>query len=314
MEDTLTPTPVTSETVTTPAPVAVVATPTPNETPQQSSRKEVYEKYYAQHNPTPAPTPVAETVVDVVADGTGGDVQPAAQAEPLPPTPPAPDANALLLAELSEMRRELAALKQPTQPVAPVVQTAPDAPIEDLFITLMQEGKPQEAIAALRAQIARDVAAENKIEVTREVEERLHTQNRIKTFVDNLRSENPDLLPLEGMISAQAHLRLQAAQQNHIYSGKPWTMADLEREYISAVNVEMANAKSIVQQLRGAGRQEAQVTQQRVLTSTVLAPNPVTSHRPDSPPSAPAPESTQDYLAKRDARNWAGRGIANNNN
>lgn len=303
MEDTtLTPTSTTNETVATPTPAVEPSTP------QQASREALYAKYYSQDQPAPTPTPVVDSgVVDGVA---GGEASTTAQVEPTPPSPtPTPDVNAALLAKIELLQQEIQGLKPQTPPPTPTSTPVAEMDVDEKFLALMAEGKTKEAVALLRQSAAQEALKASTSQVTQEVEERLQVQSNIRTFVDNLRSENPDLLPLEDMISAKAQARIAFAQQQHVASGKQWTYADLEREYKSAVNAEMEVAKKFVQQIRGAGKQEALTTKQVVLSSTPVAPNAVTSHRPDNPPAPTQPESPQDYLAKRMALNFSRRGV-----
>ena len=299
----------TSETVATPAPI-----PTPT-TPQQSARDAVYAKYY---EPQSQSAPNLAIVESAVVDGVdGGQSQATAHVEPEPPAPaptPTPDPNALLLAKLEAMQAEITALRNPAPPTPKIEQPAApefvgDDAVANEFLKLMSEGKAPEAIKALKAAISREVEESSKVSVTREVEERLETQGRIKSFVDNIRTENPDIIPMEDWISARVQQHIAVAQQSQLASGKGWGLADVEREYKAAVSAEVENAKKFVQQIRGAGKQEGLTTQQRVVSSQPVPPNSITSNRPDTTPSAPQPESAQDYLAKRLQQNWAKRGI-----
>jgi len=132
----------------------------------------------------------------------------------------------------------------------------------------------------------------------------VRVENEVTNFINDLRGKNPDLLPLEELITAKASQKLQAAQD----SGRVRSVTDYVNEYKIAVNDAAAEARKIVQSIRGAGKVEGQTRTREVLSTTTIPPNTVDANR--SAPAAPALESPNDYITKRVEANYRMRGLS----
>lgn len=283
----MTPSPVPNETV----PV-VATTPTePTPTPATSTREAIYARYYEPQPSAPVvePTPVA---VEPPAQG----VTPSEPAAPVvtPEPNPQPDLTAVvssLMAEITQLRQQLTPQPQPTQPPAPVESPTPQEDWYELLRTGDKKGFERALANTLKSDVGPDVVQSSIVQAL----DVFRAENEITSFVQDLRSKNPDLVPFEKYIGFETQAALAAARDaNQINSTKDYITI-----YKRAVNDAAANARNLIQQLRGAGKQEAMTTKTEVLSASTLAPSAVQPHGGATPPAEPQTDSTADYLARR---------------
>lgn len=278
----------------TPAPIVLnadgVPAPTITGNPNaEEARRALYEKHYG--TPAPAPAP---------ADATPAPT-PAVTPAPAVPAEPTPAPAAVIPPEFMEalktFQAELAAIKAQTAPPAPVEPTpAPTDETESPFVTLLREGKVNEATAALAAEVAKLNQAQIVDQAVARAREVARAEAEIESFVKDLKTANPELLVMEAFVTADAQARLNAAQT----SGKIKTTEDAVREYKKAVLDATESARKIALQLRGEGKTEAMVRNKEVLSASTPTPNQLVP-RQDTPqePQEPVVESPESYLEMR---------------
>lgn len=305
----------TPETVAPAAPVVVETSPAPSAppvTPQQSSRQDIYARYYTSTTP---PTP----------GGQEPTPEPTAQVEPTIPVTNEPVASGVEAnakdTEISELKTRLAqlesALRQspaqpkvetPVAPTTPAVQIPPadtSEAVMEQFLALLHAGDKAGAFKHLKAAMTPEIKVPDQQETVNKAVEQFKFETAIDTFLTDLRSKNADLTEDEGYISYQAQQYLAAVPKERMT-----TYADMLTEYKAAVTKALDDTRKRVQRYRVAGKEEAMVTRQQVISSSPLTPNPVTSHRDVPKTAAPTPESASDYLAKRQAAQWQRKGIS----
>lgn len=271
---------------TTPAPVLDGTQPS-GQPVISTDRDALVKKYEAQYFAPPADTPAVDAVVTEtatatpVADGTS--------------TAQVPDRDAVLQSIVAE----LASLKTQLRPAAPpkAVEPTPD------WLALLADGKKAEGEKAL----ADTLLPQIREAAVQEALGRIQLEREVNSFNDQIRSQNADLLPMEAYIAQAANQRIQAATA----AGTIKTPADYVTVYKSAVNAEIDAARKLVQQFRGAGKQEAITRTSAVVASPTLQPNAVNMQR-EAPKANGEPEleTPQSYLAKRQALTNAGRGLS----
>jgi hypothetical protein len=295
MSDTITPQ-ATTETVAQPS-------PQPELTPQAQSRQDLYNKYYSQTQPTESSEPVGVEVVD------GAVQDPTAQVEPTPtptpvvePTPvnPTEELVRTLQAQVEALQAKLAPppTQQPPQPEVPIskrflekLREDPEAAVDDLY-------------NSIRMKVEEDLRTKLGPEVQQKAVAQVALEREIDGFVNTLRAENPDLIPMEELISVKAGQYLDAAKN----SGNIKSDADFIREYKAACQKAVVDTKKIYQQVRGAGAAQAMQTRQQVVQAQPLPPNATQVSQPNNTPQAPS-NDPMDYIAKRQMANMARRGI-----
>jgi hypothetical protein len=207
------------------------------------------------------------------------------------------------------MRQVTAELADLRSKVAPPTPTTPTTPPEEAFVSLLREGKVKEAIDVL----ALAVAAKNKPELTQDTlqqtREVMRAEADVDRFTTQLRTDNPELVQMEGWIASEAQRRMADARQQ----GQVRTTDDAVRIYKSAVTEAVTSARKLYLAIRGDGKQEAQVRQREVLSSRPITPQSTDTQRPQvTGQDAPEPptDTTADYLKKReDMNNWR-KGLA----
>jgi hypothetical protein len=303
-----------------PDPVA----PTPEVGPQsndaaaqpQAAREQIYARYYGSVQPVTPPSaeppaqgePPTDPALQAAtpppaATETAPAVEPTQPAEPAqPPAAPSADLAATIAQVVESKLTEALARFSPAAPppAAPPEPAAPVAP-ED-WLSLLQQGKRDEAMQALTAQVA-GAAKQQSIQ---EALELFRVETDITSFVNDLRGKNPDLVPLEDLISVRAAQRLEATKAKGLIR----STADYVREYKAAVNAAAEDAKQLVQQIRAAGKQEAMTTKSQVVAASVVPPKAVEANRGAAaqPPAEPD-ISAQSYLARRMALSAQRRGL-----
>jgi hypothetical protein len=273
-------------------------TPEPVAEPQDaaiSARAELYKKYY-EGMPQQQAEPVVETPVAAAPE----------------PQPAAPVAQPPELVELiTSLRSEVGELKErlnaPSQPPPVVEHPAPTDPGDQSdWLTYLQQGKFDEGKRALQEEIERTVGARVRQQAVSETLETFRIQQDATAFINDLREKNPDVLPLEDLISVRVAQHLEKAKSE----GKLSNGQDFLNVYKTAVKTEVEEARKLVHQLRADGKTEALVTKREVLSATPLTPQAVNSERMNPKPQTPTPETVDDYIAKRIKLGWERKGIA----
>lgn len=288
-----------STTLTTPADGTTVETPPvpqapPTLTQQTTDRSQIYEKYYGGNPPGPESTPPTEPTAQVVPPV---DVTPPPSVATLPPE---------FAEAFSAMQQELVALRTAVRPVAPTEPLAPLA-TDPSWVSLLREGKIEEAEAALVAAVAKKVGPDTVQQSVTQAREIARAEADIESFVKDIRTTNPDLVPLEKLITIEANETLERLRAE----GKIKTTDDTVREYKKAVSASVENARKLYQTLRGSGKQEAMVRSREVLSTSPLAPSAVDTQRtPQGPPQELQPESPEAYFEKRRAVDSWRKGLA----
>ena len=201
--------------------------------------------------------------------------------------------------EMAQLRQELAAAK--SQP-APTMSASE----KQNFVTLLQQGKIDEAeeyLANKSAAKQEAILNERLSQLQDTISQRAAFDRSIDEFVSKIRGDNPELVPLEELITAKAQSRLQ----QRINSGRITTQEQMIAAYKQSVVDAVGEAKTLVQQLRGAGKQEAMVTKQTVLASSPARPNGITSNGDMQTPIDDKPQTTQDFIAARLAQAAGGK-------
>lgn len=275
--------------------VAPETTPAlPRGTQQDIDRAQLYEKHYGG-----SPAPVEQVQTPEVPAQVTHPVE--TLAPPVATLPPE------VLQTLQAMQAELLQLREDRKP-APIVETPGTDPS---WIDLLREGKIAEAEAAMAAMITKKVKAETQSETidaaVSRAREVARAEAEVDVFVRELRTANPELAPLEKLIAVEANEKLLILQA----AGKIRTTEDTVREYKKAVSESVESARKLHQQLRGVGKQEAQVRSKEVLAASTLPPQQVdTARQQVAGTQEKQPETTEDYFAKRKAAESSRRGLA----
>ncbi len=257
--------------------------------------------------PTPTPT-VIETPTEPVQQQQPVEPTPAEptryaeyyQPEPEPlitPTPPD------LTDTIRSLKEEITALR--TQVAQPPTMSTQE---KQNFLSLLKDGKVEEAEEYLtsRAVERSNRAIEERVaKLQEEITQRTRFETQINDFVSTVKSQNPDLLPFEELITTKASARLDL----ELKSGRIQNQSQLFKAYQKAVLDEVENTKRLIQTIRGDGKQDALTTRQQVLSSSPARPNPVTSNGDATPKDEKQPMTTADYLAARQKRMQATKGV-----
>jgi len=169
------------------------------------------------------------------------------------------------------------------------------------FISLLQQGKVDEAEEYLTRKAASQYESrlEQRIQQLQEdLYARSHQERQVNEFITKLKADNPDIVPLERLITANAEAKLQQV----LASGRVKTQAALMEVYRKVVLEEVNAAKQLVQQLRGAGKQEAMTTKETVLSSSPVRSNTITSNGDVQQKDEKKPMTASEYLQSRMSR------------
>lgn len=305
MENTNTPTNVTAPSAApesgqavSPAPAQVSSTPAAPAspaTPQATDRAAVYAQYYGSQQvepPATEPTVQSQPTAHVV------------QSEPEPQTPEAPALPPEIIEVIQGLQQQVQSLQQQLTPPQPPAPASPAE--EDDWIALLSQGKKAEGEAALARAIRKNLGMDDyQQQAVQAAVERVQVENEINTFVRDLRTANPELVPMEDLISIKAQSMLEAA------SPRIKSSSDFVKEYKSAVTKAAEDVRKLYQQIRSAGKEEAVTRNTQVLSSTPVPPNPVSSPREQAQTDTNAqPDTPFDYLAKRKQREYQLRGLS----
>lgn len=292
---------ITSETTSTPQPQQTL-TPTPAPVVESTPRSQLYDKYYAQNQPTQEAAPVTSPTV---ATEPTTQTEVAQVSVPTPPAPQPEDSNKQLLELIGQLKSELAEVKQTlTKPTTPDPASIVQAPS---WLELLKDGKVEEAEAALAQKIKTQILPEAVSTASTDAREKMQAEYEIQGFIKDLRTNNPDLMPLEAYIANEAQSKLNSLQSE----GKIKSTRDFVDTYKRIVSESLTNARNIARTLRGQGKQEGLTIKQEVLSASTVAPNPVQTQPQTTESKEPQPESSQDYIAKRQAWTSQTRGLSN---
>lgn len=297
------------EAVAQPTQPVVESTPqAPVQTPQQTERAAVYDKYnqYAslyQPPQQPQAEPTAPT-------------EPAPVVEPTPATPePSNDLTQLrqAITELQEQNRLLMTkLTQPTTPTPePPVTTSTASSLHPMqqWLELMAANKLDEAEQFFLEAYGPKFAAKLQPQMVQQSVEANRAEVAIERFVTEFEANNQDLLPLRDYVALGAERRLEAARNEK----KITDPASFVREYQKAVTDEANALREKFQLARGAGKQEALTTRSTVLSATTLPPNPISQGTQQQTEQPVDQSSPMDYMAMRQRRMLAAQGFGSTN-
>lgn len=273
-----------------PAPTpAVSASPTP----PLSERERIYQEHF--NVAPPAATPVPATVETVPAPETV-----VASPEATPPPLTQEQILVSLVQKIGDLEQKLNA----PAPAAPVA--APDPAAQPDWLTLLSQGKREDAERAMAAMIAKQNSA-NEQALQSRVLAQVAAEREMQSFTATIRSANADIVEMEGYIAPRVQNRLNEAMQ----AGRVQSPADYATVYKELLADEVKQARNFILRARGAGAQQAAVRQSEVVAAPTLAPQQVNPQRDTvAAPSEPEVETPQAYLARRQARSMAFKGLA----
>ena len=253
---------------------------------QDINRNALYEQYYGTAGGTPTTQETAPPTESVAQTEQ-------VEAPVVPPTATLPPE---ILQLMQQMSAELAEVKAKLTPTAPVVNT--EAELEPSWIKLLREGRVTEAEDALAATVAKKNQQKLVEDSTNQTREIMRAENEIDRFTTEIRSANPELVPMESLIAVEAQKFMNQAR----IDGKIKTTDDAIRIYKLGVTEAVTSARKLYHTLRGDGKQEAQVRQREVLSSRPVTPQQTDTTRTqvDQTTQEPPQESASEYLAKRE--------------
>lgn len=257
---------------------------TSTETKPLSQREEAYQRLYdAEHQETVVEPQTSEPVV----------IEPVVTASP--------DIAALIREALAPIVAQISTLEQRTKPAEPVKETS------KTWVDYLREGDTTNFEKALVETV--QSAVSQRVTETAKAESLIEfdTRQTLNTFINDIRSKNTDIIEEEPWITSLATAKLQAAQS----AGKITDHVSQIKEYKTAVTEAVDEVRKRIQRYRANGKEEAMTTRREVISSSSLAPNQIVERgSPDKTPQTPdvSPES---YIAKRQARMNAARGLSN---
>lgn len=274
-----------------PEEVTPTSTPTVNGTDPSAApvvatdRADIYKKYEQTYFDTPEavvdPTiAVAEPVVDPVVVTTASASQPDLSI-----------AIQALMAEVTSLKAQMT--PKPVEAVA----------TEADWLQLLSEGKKSDGEKALAKALGPGIqqqAVQQALAI-------MQSERAINDFVSEIRTNNPDLNSMESYIALAADARIKAAQA----AGKVNSPADYVNVYKEAVTAEITNARNITRTFQGIGKTQATTRIAELAASPTIKPNAVNLQR-ETPVTAQVdtPETTSDYLARRQAQHAKLAGMA----
>lgn len=286
----------------TPTPVAAPAAPAPL-SPQAAERARIYEQHFAPPAPaTPDPAAAPAAPVEVAPPAPVFDGIPPAPPEAVPPPLTTEQVLSSLVDKIGQLEQRMAAPPPAPAPAAPPAGATPQEQAD--WLTLLSQGKRAEAEAAMAAMIARQNSA-NEQALQSRVLAQVAAERDMQDFTQQVRTQNADIAEMESYIAPRVQHRLNEAMQ----SGRVKSPADYATVYKELLTDELKQARNFYLRVRGAGAAQAGVRQSQVVAAPTLAPQAVAT--PQAPtPSEPEIETPQAYLARRQQRNAAYRGLA----
>lgn len=245
----------------------------------------------------PAPT-VRDAIVDKYERTYG---QQAPQAEPTVITTSTaisePVKEPTLAEQMATLKAELLAEFKAQQP-KPAEATPAVAEAEANWLKLLSEGKQAEAEKALSKIVAANSGfSDIQRNAVAEALQLFDARQQVAAYEQQVRQDpaNVEALRMEKYITVAVQQRINDAQA----SGLIKTPADYVTVYKASVDAEVRSARELALTLRGEGRQEGQVRTTQVLSAVNLQPQKIDATRTQATPEPEAPESYQDYMAKR---------------
>lgn len=233
----------------------------------------------------------------VVNPDLNQDPNPQASEPTVPPVAPAqPNYNERFGGDpnqpdpLEALKAELAALREQVNPKPIVPESEQD------WLDLLSKGKKSEGEEALAKRLAPVIESATLAKAM----QMFQMEREIAEFTQKIRVEAADVMPMEQFITAAVQARLSQMP-------KASNPADYVKSYKDAVNAEIENARKLFQSVRGDGAAQAVNRQQQVQSVPQFQPNGVTQNREQA--SSAQPESNDDYLAKRMAKQAGLRGL-----
>lgn len=255
----------------TPAPPAESQ---PVESQQSTDRAALYSKYY---------------------ESAPASVSPVAEAPPAPPiTVPAettPDYKVMF----EQLANEVSAMRQALTPPPP----APPVVVEEDWFALLQQGKRSEAENALKSMVTKGAQQEITQQAVSQALETIRVQETVNGINNDLRVQNPDLVPFERWIALDAELRFNQIR------GSIKSSDDYVKAYTKVVNEATGEVRKQLQLARAAGANEARTIHKEVLNSSTLAPNQIISTRE-------APQQSQEEVPDISATNYLASRLQDN--
>jgi hypothetical protein len=193
------------------------------------------------------------------------------------------------IAQVAELLQKLGT---PTAVTSPVEEKAGD------FISMWRDGKIDEGVEILAKELEKRMGSKTVQAAAEQATQTIKFENEINTFIESIRSNNPELEPFEDMVAAKAQRLLTNVDFTSM------SPPDGLKKYKEAVNAAVVETRKIVQQIRGAGKEEALTANKRVISSTPVSPTKVENVTrdvitPASELDKNKLETTDEYLAKR---------------
>jgi len=307
----------------------------PTGTKPLSAREEIYNKYYKEtgqiktentNNNNEQNKSTASQPQDPPADPTPTptEVAPQPLAESVEETEVENEAVTFLrgMYETNQkLQQKLDALEARLNTPPPTTQTPQTPPVNSVVVTAendwieaLKTGDFDKARQLVREDAIKAIKSELKIssgeELISNTVAQANTLQRVEQdvmqFSNDIRAKNPDLAPFEPYISSVVKTRVDSE-----IAAKNISDPVLYGEVFKRVlNEEVNKARQITSQLRAAGKTEAATVQKEILSSTTVAPNAQDQLRGSlSKPEEPKFDTIEDYIKKRQSRNFASRNI-----
>ena len=202
---------------------------------------------------------------------------------------PTPDpVNLELLETVRALKTEIGNLRQVSAPRA-------EAATPTQWFDYLRAGEWDKAEADLIDRVRSKVLSEAESAASTKAFEAMTVQLEVDRYLNDLRSKNPDIIPMEEYLHAPVQVRIERLKKE----GKISSNADFIREYKGVVEDEVSKLRKITGQYRAAGTQEARTRQQEVAQSTPLQPQGVSSLQEGSSPTPSPDVSLENYFARR---------------
>jgi hypothetical protein len=252
-------------------------TPQGTGTPQNQNREQLYQQYYKSDTPPPQ-----ETVVTTQA-------------------PQEPDFKALYEAQQADLTQIKAALAGLT--AAGTATAPPPQKVQEGWFELLQQGRRTEAEQVLKDYVAQGASEKIVQETVRQALELSRTEREIEDYNNFTRSQNPDMLDVEDLVSLKAEQKFRANQANIK------TTKDYIETYKKSVADSIQEMRNVLRRTRAAGKDEGLTIRKEVLNSSTVQPNKIIINRENQAEETQSePEnSPTSYLEMRKASSYRAR-------
>ena len=307
-------TPVETET-TQPASNLTIDQTRTEQTTQQKTREDVEKKYAQLYGETQ--NDVTVQGAEAVTTGTGTEA-PVVKPEVLSTSTEAPapvktteqmvsEALAAQKAAFdAQMTEVLSRLPKPPEPVKPV-----EKPLEQYLKEGDLAGYHAEMQRRTKEAIMAELAPQLSQSTTQEAVERIQAQNELTNFFDKVKTDNPDLTPMEDWIAAESQKRIAVALHAKAAKNEKVTPADLVKVTKEAVTESVGHVRKAYLSIRGSGKEEGLTIKKTVVATSPLTPNAVTERLVEKPKDDGEykGETTLDYISRRQQAGVSGRGF-----